>query len=248
MLFHSAAPAFEWSNTEIQYLHGNQFQEPFNPSDVGKHIITLQHADGHAYGRNYFFIDTLQSNSKDSNATEVYAEGYASLSLSKISQKDISKGIVRDINFTAGINYGYKSYPDYNVNPRVLLSGISLDFNLPGFAFLNVDVLAFIDRGEFADHTNDCNASTYQITPAWKLPFSIGSAKFSFEGFTDFIGAHGRCASQILSQPQLRWDVGNHFGHPEKLFVGSEYQFWHNKYGIQGLQDNFPQTLLLWKF
>jgi len=242
------AAALEWSDTEVQYLRGREFREPYNPDHIGKQTVTFQHADGHAYGRNFLFIDTLKSDDKDASATEFYGEGYASLSLSKLSGTSWAYGAVRDLNLTAGINYGHKSYSNYNINPRVLLPGITVDLNLPGFAFFNVDMLAYIDRGRFAGNDNGCNADTYQLTPAWKLPFSIAGEKFSFEGFIDVIGAHGNCVRQVLSQPQLRWDIGNHFGPSDKLYLGIEYQFWNNKFGVRGVRESFPEALLVWKF
>ncbi len=190
----------------------------------------------------------LESDGKDEHATEIYAEGYASLSLSKLTGHAWSWGIIKDVNLTAGINYGYKSYPDYGVNPRVLLPGITIDLNVPGFTFLNIDVLGYIDRGKFDGRDNSRNAETYQIAPAWALPFSIGNAKFSFEGYANITGSHGNCHHNVLTQPQLRWDVGNHYGKPDKLMVGVEYQYWHNKYGIEGLHDSLPQFLAVWRY
>lgn len=242
------AGAAEWSDTEVQLLHGSAYREPFNPDDVAKSIVTIQHADGQTWGRNFFFIDLLKSNSRDERASEAYAEGYSSVSLSKLTGHSLAWGVVRDINLTTGINYGYKWYPHYGVNPRVFLPGITVDFNLPGFAFFNVDMLAYIDRGRFDGRDNGCNDESWQVTPVWNLPFSIGRAKFSFEGFADFIGAHGDCHAQQLTQPQLRWDAGNHFDRPGKFFVGIEQQYWHNKFGIRGLQESLPQVLILWKF
>lgn len=241
------AHAAEWSDTEIQYLHGAEFREPFNSEDVTKDIITLQHASGYEWGRVFGFMDALQSNGRDEHASELYAEGYASLSLSKLSGATFSNAVVRDINLTAGINYGYKAYKGYGVNPRVLLAGITIDFNLPAFDFFNVDMLAYVDRGRFDGRDNGCHAETYQITPAWKMPFNIGKARFSFEGFTDFIGKHGNCERQILAQPQLRLDLGHYFNLENKLYMGVEYQYWHNKYGIEGLRESHPQALLVWK-
>ncbi|CAK0780185.1 conserved hypothetical protein [Gammaproteobacteria bacterium] len=240
--------AAEWSETEIQYLHGSEFHEPFNPDTVTKDIITIQNASGYSFGRSFFFIDLLQSDDHDQNAQEAYSEGYLSVSLGKSTGMPLAWGPVRDINITGGINYGYKSYPSYGINPLVLLPGITVDLNLPGFSFFNVDLLAYIDRGRIDSHDNGCHATSYQITPAWKLPFTIWQEKFSVEGFADFIGAHGNCTSQILTQPQLRWDVGNHFGKPGQVFASIEYQYWRNKFGVNGTRESFPQVLLIWKF
>lgn len=242
------AQAFDWSSNEVQYLYGSQFREPFNPDDVAKHTITIQHADGHAYGRNFIFVDVLKSDGQDDHATEAYAEGYASVSLSKLTGRPWSLGIIKDLLLTAGINYGYKSYPDYGVNPRALLPGVTLDLNIPGFSFFSIDLLGYIDRGQFDGRDNGCHAETYQIAPAWGLPFNIGHAKFSFEGYANITGTHGNCLHNILAQPQLRWDVGNHFDKPDKFMIGVEYQYWHNKFGIEGLHESLPQFLAVWKY
>ncbi len=240
-----SAGAAVWSDTEVQLLYGSKFREPFNPNDVTKTIVTLQHASGWEYGRNFFFFDALKSDDKDNSAGEIYGEWYPTFSLSKITGTELKFGIVKDVGLTAGLNYGSKSN---GANPTVYLPGVTVDFDVPGFAFFNVDILAYMDRGKFNGASNGCNANTYQITPAWKLPFQLGGTKWSFEGFADFIGSHGECKAQILTQPQIRLDVGNFMGKPDKLFVGIEYQYWQNKFGIKDLKDNFPQLLGVWKF
>ena len=239
------AAAAIWSDTEVQLLYGKNFQEPFNPNDVAKTIVTLQHASGWEYGRNFFFFDALKSDDKDKSAGEIYGEWYSTFSLSKITGSDFKFAFIKDVGLTAGLNYGSKSN---GANPTVYLPGITVDFDLPGFAFFNVDILAYMDRGKFNGASNGCNANTYQITPAWKLPFTLGPTKWSFEGFVDFIGSHGDCKAQILTQPQIRLDVGNFMGKPDKLFVGIEYQYWKNKFGIKDLDESFPQLLGVWKF
>lgn len=249
------APAFaaDWSDTEISLLHGNQFRDNGNPSqapEFSKTIITLQHASGYAYGRNFFFVDMAKSDSDDNNLSDVYGEYYHTLSLTKVSGKDWSKNFLKDIGLTAGINYGSKNGA-FGANPKILLLGPTFDLNLPGFAFFNVDVLAYHDTGTFSGFGGGrlCGSvdTTYQITPAWKLPFALGNAKFSFEGFVDVIGSHGTCSNQVLTQPQLRWDVGNHLGKPDTVFLGFEYQYWRNKFGIHGRTESFPQVMLSWK-
>ena len=239
------AGAAIWSDTELQVLYGKKFQEPFNPNDVAKTIVTLQHASGWEYGRNFFFFDALKSDDKDSSAGEIYGEYYSTFSLSKLTGSEFKFGIVKDVGLTAGLNYGAKSN---GANPVIYLPGVTVDFDLPGFAFFNVDILAYMDRGKFNGASTGCNANTYQITPAWKLPFQIGPTKWSFEGFVDFIGSHGECKAQILTQPQIRLDVGNFMGKPDKLFVGIEYQYWKHKFGDKDINESFPQLLGVWKF
>jgi len=246
-----AAHAAEWSDTEFQFLYGTNFHQPFIPGDVTKSIITLQNASGFKYGRSFFFVDFLRSNAAGNNAGEVYGEWYPTFSLSKMTGQKVSAGIIKDVGITLGLNYGADNG---GPNPRVFLPGITLDFDVPGFVFFNVDFLAFIDHGNFKIPNGPtvaaCGgyASTYQITPSWFAPFEIAGQKFEFSGFWDFIGSHGTCVSQNLTQTQLRWDVGANFGAPKTAYIGVEYQYWHNKYGFQGVQDNLPQFLFVWKF
>lgn len=246
----TGARAADWADNEIQYLYGSKFHDVSNDVDTAKSIITLQHASGYKYGRNFFFVDMLKSDSTDGRYGEIYGEYYHTLSISKLQGQDWSKNFLKDVGVTAGINYGSKN-STFGPNPQVYLLGPTFDLNVPGFAFFNVDVLAYSDHGTYSGFGGGklCGDSgtTYQVTPAWLLPFSIGSAKFSFTGFMDIIGSHGTCARQILTQPQLRWDVGNHFGKPDTVFLGFEYQYWKNKVGIDGRNESHPQFLLVWK-
>lgn len=247
----AAVPAADWSDTELHFLHGRRFRDVSNDVDTKKNILTLQHASGYKFGRNFFFVDLIRSDSTDERSAEVYAEYYHTLSISKVGGFAWPKmPLLRDVGLTAALNYGAKN-STFGPNPKILLLGPTLDLAVPGFAFFNVDVLAYRDSGTFSGFGGGrlCGEidTTYQITPAWKLPFRLGPAKFSFEGFLDLIGSHGTCHRQVLTQPQLRWDVGNHFGRADTVFLGFEYQYWRNKFGIEGRKESFPQLVLAWK-
>lgn len=236
------AELLQWSDSEIQSLNGMDFNEPFNPEQVSKAIITVTHVHGWRYGRNFFFMDTLFSTDGVPAQINLYGEAYSTLSVGKILDRDLSLGIFKDLGITGGVNLG-ENLDSKQSGFRAWLYGVTVDFNLPGFAFFNVDFLR-----QRVTETEDIGTS-WQITPVWKLPFQIAGSKWSFEGFADFIGKKGEYAArQALAQPQLRLDIGDFFGSSDHLFIGVEYQFWHNKYGIKGLHDNVPQALLVWKF
>ncbi len=249
-----SANSADFSDTEMNYQYGTRFREPFIPDNVTKNILTLQHFSAWKLGSNFFFVDFLQSNGADNNAAEVYGEWYSYWSLKKITGAnagDFSFGILRDLHLTGGINYGAKNT---GVNPRVVLAGVTLDFDLPLITFFTVDVLAYFDRSQFKPDIGstvpNCGGygDTYQINPAWKWLFSLGPTKWSFEGHVDFIGSHGTCEAQILAQPQLRFDVGHYWGSPDVVYVGIELQYWKNKFGFKDLNETVPQFLFVWKF
>jgi nucleoside-specific outer membrane channel protein Tsx len=236
------AELFEWSSTELQYLHGGDFRQPNNPNDIDRSIITLSHADGWMLGRNFFFMDTLISEQGESSQVNLYVEAYSYLSLSKISGINLSYGLFRDLSFTAGVNAGENMNSKFS-GTRIVLYGATIDFNLPGFKMFTVDFL----RHQVIEPVS--LGTSWQITPVWKLPFTLFGTHWSLEGFADFIAAKGpNYSSNILAQPQLRLDVGDFFGVGNQFFVGVEYQYWGNKYGIRGLNEGLPQALLVWKF
>lgn len=247
------AQAADWSDTEVQVLRGTKFRDNGDKStEFGKTIVTLNHVSGYKYGGNFFFVDFQRSDSggSDNGASEVYGEYYHTLSYTKVRGIDWSKNFVKDIGLSTGFNWGSKN-STFGSNARVLLVGPSVDLNIPGFAFFNFAAQAYIDRGRFNGFGGGklcgSNSTGVQFTPAWAAPFSIGPAKFEFSGFVDIITNHGSCATQVLAQPQLRWDVGNHFGKPGTMFLGVEYQYWDNKFGSKQRNESFPQLLLAWK-
>ncbi|MFZ2855261.1 MAG: hypothetical protein WAZ34_14285 [Rhodocyclaceae bacterium] len=252
-----AAPAlaFEWTTTELRLLHSSRYREPSNPDPVRKDILTVMHANGYSLGRNFMFVDILKSGDQERNLsgnreapTGIYGEAYTTLSLARLSGKSFAAGPVKDLGLTAGINIGDKN-SQLHPKPRVYLAGVTIDFAVPR-GFFNVDVLAYRDRSCSAGISSCPDyRGTYQITPAWSLPFSLGGIDGEFTGFVDFIGSRGAgTVRQTLAQPQLRFDVGKPFGQKGSVYAGIEYQYWRNKFGIDGVNERHPQLLLLLKF
>lgn len=244
LLWASSAQAnlLAWTDTEIQYLHGEGYQMPGNPNDVSRSIITLSHADGWALGRNFFFMDTLVSEQGEASQVNLYGEFYSYLSLSRMAGNDLAYGLFKDLNLTAGVNAGENLNSQFS-GTRVILYGFTVDFNLPGFQLFTVDFL----RQNVLEPVS--LKSSWQITPVWKFPFALFGTHWSLEGFADFVGPKGpNYAGNVLTQPQIRLDLGDLFGIGNRLFVGIEYQYWNNKFGIKGLHEGLPQALLVWKF
>ena len=250
------AAALDWSATEIEYLYSRNFHEPFNPHDVTKHIVTVQHADGYSLGRNFLFVDFVKSGFQERDLsnnperpTEVYGEAYTTFSLSRLGGHDVGFGPVKDLGLTLGVNLGDKD-SQLHPRPKIYLAGVTLDFKLDK-GFFNVDVLAYDDHGCY-DGIHSCPdyRTTYQITPAWSVPFTLAAVDAEFAGFVDIIGARGAgTVRQVLSQPQLRFDIGRPLLRRKgQLYAGIEYQYWHNKFGTRGVNESHPQLLVLWKF
>ena len=66
----------------------------------------MSHADGWALGHNFLFLDTLISEQGEPSQVNVYGELYSYFSLNKITGRDLSYGLFKDLNATVGVNLG----------------------------------------------------------------------------------------------------------------------------------------------
>jgi nucleoside-specific outer membrane channel protein Tsx len=236
------APSFNISSVTARY--GWTFTEPDIAEHVPKNIFTFENTAAGRWWSSYLFVDVLRSWSEaDANAKEVYGEWYPTLSLRGIAGKPRWTGVVRDIGITAGLNTGVRST---GPSPFALLPGVTFDLKVPGFAFLSVGTFAYIDRGRFQGQPTDCTATTYQITPSWSVPIPAGRTSLKLTGFADFIGRHANCESQMLTTPRLLLDLSDLWGTPGRVFIGADWVYWHNKYGIAGLEDNLILPVFVW--
>jgi nucleoside-specific outer membrane channel protein Tsx len=246
-MFASAAlaqdkPSFSVSNVNVRY--GWTFQEPGISEDVPKNIFTFENTAGGRVWSSYLFVDVLRSWSEaDANAKEVYGEWYPTLSLRALTGRERSKGVLADVGLTVGLNTGVRST---GPSPFVVLPGVTFSLNVPGFTFLSVNTVAYIDRGRFQGQPTDCTATAFQVTPSWSLPIRAGRSTVKVNGFVDFTTKHANCDAQILATPRVMLDLSAYWQKPGALYVGVDWVYWHNKYGISGLKDNLVLPVLVW--
>lgn len=75
------------------------------------------------------------------------------------------------------------------------------------------------------------------MTVVWGYPINAGKHKIMFDGYIDWSSAADDHAADFHFNPQLRVDIGNYFGNPNTIEAGIEYSYWHNKFGINGIDD-----------
>lgn len=228
----AASQAAEWSTTNVQLLHG----EGYELGDNSMAIMTMEHANGWKYGDNFFFLDVINPAAK---GTSYYAEFSPRLSLGKISGKDLSFGIVKDVLVAGTLEMGE--------DLRAYLLGIGLALDLPKFAFADINLYYRESKRDWLAVQTDAGA---QVTIDWLLPFQLGGQKLAFEGFADYAwgekGGSAPKADNLIAGPRLLIDVGNWFGAPGTLQAGVEYQIWRNKYGVKGVHEEIPQVMVKW--
>lgn len=218
--------AADWNTTSLWYLHGRTFEL----GDRERNILRIEHADGWKYGDNYFFFDITDS---DTAGTTIYGEVVPRFSIGKITGRSMAFGPVSDVLLTGAINVGSNNF-------RAYLYGGSVDLNVLGFTYFQLNAYLRDDQNQ--------HGTTWQITPIWLYPFKLGSLNFNFQGFIDYAGKEGASARNLLAVPRLWLDVGALWDAPGHLEAGFEYLYWHNKFGVEGVNESVLQPTIRWTF
>jgi len=249
----SVAHAAEWSDTSLSERVGQRFCEPYEGCSIGKHIFNLTNVSGYAYGTNFISIDLLDSDANNpavtsttggtTGAQEAYAAYRNTVDFSKFTASPLSyAGVVRSLGATAGFDWNTKN-DSYGSKKQMEVVGPTVMFNVPGF--LNFSVLELFETNAPATtpvrYTYKPHAA---LDTAFGIPFSIGPAKFSFEGYWDYIDSKGTLEPPTIGavgknsgrenhfDGRIMYDVSGLVNSKAKTFqVGFEYEFWKNKFG-----------------
>jgi len=232
----SMANAETWSSTCIDVLYGTSYER--GSADSAGSILTLEHAGGWEYGDNFFFVDISDF---DKNSIKLYGEFAPRLSFFKISEaisgEEVSWGPISDVLLVGQMDMGdgFRAY----------MGGLGVSFAIP-------HVQVFTINFKYRDNPN-LSGNTYQITPIWNIPFELGPVRMLFKGFVDISGKEGDQPAGILAQPQLLVDVGHFWQQDNRLYVGTEYQYWTEKFvmtddGPDYANESAFQAMLKWVF
>ncbi|MGH1441133.1 MAG: outer membrane protein OmpK [Cellvibrionaceae bacterium] len=100
----TVAAKTQWSDNSITLVSGEDYE--LTPDGEGEStIVTLEHVSGHSWGDLFFFVD-YQRFENDQKAN--YWELTPRFSLGKLTKKDFSFGIVKDVllDTTVEVNTG----------------------------------------------------------------------------------------------------------------------------------------------
>ena len=246
LLIAAAVPVH--AQTEAHFQYGNH-TNPFSGASNGTSVLTLQHASQWRFGNNFLFVDFADDGSGDGfNEMNAYGEWYPSFSLGKLTGSDLGFGPVADFGVFTGVALGTDE------NFRQWLPGARISWSIPGFIFLNTDVMLGIDGGRGLE-----GGSPPELDPRVTIDvnglfaFNLGGQSLSITGHAEYTTATTNelgddVPAHILAQPQFRWDVGRALGGSANgLQVGIEYQYWRNKMGTE-VDENIVQLLIVWGF
>ncbi|MGJ8693017.1 MAG: nucleoside-binding protein [Thalassotalea sp.] len=213
-----------WSDFSVSYLQGSNYRV----GDNDRKVYTFEHVAGTNWGDSFLFIDRLSSDNGD---IETYGEWSPRIKLMELDNrlvKDLSLSTTVEMGTFAGADFSGFSFTNY-------LVGIGADLKLPHFKFFKVNVY---------HRNNDRNDNNYQTTFVWALPI----AGFIYDGFLDYATSTDNLATSVNLTSQLKYDIAPHFNITSALFLGVEYVYWNNKFGIKNIDERNVNLLIKYHF
>ncbi len=228
-----ARASIQWQSFSLSYLNGSHYRV----GDPERQVSTFEHAAGTSWGDSFLFWDHVYSDNGD-NAD--YGEWSPRFSLCKIWQKCVdSRGanlLFKDVLIATTVEKG-EGFTNF-------LYGIGTDLKVPGFKYFTLN--GYRRMAEFKQ-------DNWQTTITWGLPFNIGNQAFLYDGFLDsYTSTDDEHASTNWTM-QLKWNLGQNLGFKNPLYLGVEYAYWKNKYGIEDspgfrTTETNANLLLKWHF
>jgi nucleoside-specific outer membrane channel protein Tsx len=219
----------EYVKHSIAILKGNTYEVGERRREVG----TVDHFSVWKWGEIYSFVDYTFFDEQDD---ETYFEIKPKLSLSYLSGESLEYGIIKDFFLATEFNYSSEK------TTEVYLGGLGVKLEVPGFQWWNMNLY-------YREDVKAAGGGTYQFSTDWGIPFQLHDKfKFQFEGFADFAGTEGHSKHNIIFSPQILMDLGHFVGQSDKLYIGAEYTYWQNKFGIDGVDEEVCQFIVKFYF
>lgn len=215
----------QWHGESLTYLYGKDFK--INPGI--QQTLTFEHANKWKYGDTFLFVDKIFYNGKadpGKGVTTYYGEFSPRFSLGKILDRKLAFGPVKDVLLAMTYEFGEGDTEAYLIGP-------GFDLDIPGFDYFQLN---FYQRTTDGSRPGD---NVWQITPVWAYTIPVGASDVLIDGFMDWVvdndeNRRGTYHANLHFNPQIKYDLGKALKLGEKqLYVGIEYDYWKNKYGIK---------------
>ncbi|MBL4822922.1 MAG: nucleoside-binding protein [Colwellia sp.] len=208
-----------WSDFSLTYLNGSNYEV----GDKDREVVTFEYASGTTWGDTFMFFDRLESSNGD---VETYGEFSPRFKI-----KDFADNVIKSVYFAPSVELG----PETNY-----LVGVGLDLDISYFDYFQLNTY-------FRNNGNGDNSE--QLTLVWGLP--IGP--LYYDGFMDYATGvdntmFGDTEAQMNFTSQLKYNLSSLLDLDTKLFVGIEYAYWNNKFGIKNVDEKNVNLLMKYHF
>jgi len=239
----------------ISYLKNiNEFQLLSN-EDID--VITLEYSGKYNWGDSFVFLDRMiaaadeQSPRKQKNYLEASARISVPFLLDR-SMFNLAMGstsalnsAIKDYLFVGTLEYAYLNIESVGINNEMTafsstttntLLGLGIAWHGDFFSYLNTN---------FYYAKNEQQANDYQLTVTFAKSFKLADLSFKTNGYLDWSSAAKDHKTSFHFSPQVLLDLGATFYRAKLLFVGIEYSYWRNKYGLANLDDEHTVSAMV---
>lgn len=227
-----------WWDISLTGLYGDNYD--LAPSEL-QTTFTFETAGDWKYGDWFIFQDLTYFNGSNAGQdSSTYGEISPRLSASKILGEKVAAGPITDLSLAFTLEEGEGPVKSF-------LYGAGIDLNIPYFSYFQLN--AYRRHAIGSDNMSD----GWQLTPVFKIDFPVGDSSIVFDGYFDWVFATDEDAYQtnFHFNPQLKYDLGAViFGanKKNKLLVGIEYDYWKNKYGVDGIDQDTYSVIAKYHF
>ncbi len=233
----------------VSFLHGGNFRDDLG-YDKDKTIMTIENFSMWEYGTVFFYYDITEPFSTNKGDSSQFFGGISpTFSLSKITGKDFSYGILRDVSIRLelenGSGYGNNNFRNY-------FYGFQYDLAIPGFDFFSLNTVI---------RDNPLSRGVgFQLGMFWQMSWEF--SRYNRWKFTGFLATSPWDGDQdpelkyfahrgryLTTQPQLLYDLGYAMtGKPNRIEVGTEYAYFINRYQLKDKPEQCLQAMAKFSF
>lgn len=245
----------------LSYLKNiNDFQL-INNDDIN--VATIEYGGKYAWGDSFIFFDRLvaSANKLSPKKQKDYFEASVRLSIPYLFNQPsnskpakgksalanyVNKEYVKDYFIAGTLEYSYlnvknnmaqaNTSKESSIISTNSLYGLGIAWQTSFFSYLNTNFYYAI---------NEKQANDYQLTLSFAKSFNIAELTFKTHGFIDWSSSASDHKSSFHFSPQVLLDFGEIFNQPKLLFVGIEYSYWHNKYGLVNIDDEHTVSAMV---
>ncbi len=219
------ANAAKFHNPSISLLYGDNYV--VEPAE--QLTVTFEYAAAWEYIDLFMFAEKKFYGGEGDS---YYGEFSPRLKLYQFQSEQLLKKLTLATTFERGKN-GVKAN----------LIGLGLDFKVAGFNYLTSN---FYHR----DAPNR-SGDSWQITTTWGFPTEMFSLPLLIDGYFDWVISSSETEPHFHFNPQIKIDMKKLTDSRAQWYIGLEYDYWQQKYGIENRTDfdtNQNTASLLFKY
>jgi nucleoside-specific outer membrane channel protein Tsx len=243
-----------FTTTNVQLLWGGGFSDAqlgYFTKTQSMFTLTINNYTQFKYGDSFAFVDMYQGEFIDgfdppakisTGNAKIYAEWHPRILINKFIDPKAPPafGVIGNWGVAGEINVG-SNFAAYLVGP-------SVDLFLPWNIYVG---MAFYYRYSqlwlFPGEGGTVFENTWQFSPYWTVPFSIGPVPFLFTGFLDMY-QYSYGGMDVMWQPELMVDVLKPFGGKGNTFFAGIEWYLHSYVFDGGTRHTVsaPQIMVQW--